>query len=240
MKLRHLLFVAGGLSLGACNGPVITGHGSTKREAKALPATAFDKIEISAPVDAHISVGGGPSLSLEGFANLLPYIHTEVRNGTLRIFTDDITELNTDKNIIANITLPSLAGLQLNGSSDAIVSGAVNARDFDLGISGSGGVDIKELHVQSFKADLSGSAELNLGAGDIGDGSFQVSGSGEIKAFGVSQRQASLDIAGSGEAEVSVADQLKIEVSGAGSVAYKGHPRITQDISGSGDIKDAN
>jgi hypothetical protein len=240
MKSRYLLVIPACLFLTSCVDHVVAGHGVTKTETKALPATAFDKVEISAPVDAHISIGSSASLSFEGFANLFPYLHTEVRNGTLRIFTDEGTEISTDKNITANITLPSLAGLSLHGSSDAVVNGAVQVPKFALDVSGSAAVDIQEVHVQAFEADMSGSSDLKLGVGDIGDGSFEVSGSGSIKAFGVAQRNTSLELSGSAEVEVSVSDNLNVDISGAGSVLYKGHPKVTQDVSGSGSITEAN
>jgi hypothetical protein len=240
MKLRHLSFIPVYLLLASCAEHVVAGHGATKTETQALPSTTFDKVAISAPVDAHISIGGAPSLSFEGFANLFPYLHTEVSNGTLRIFTDEGTELSTDKNVIANITLPSLAGLALHGSSDAIVNGVVQVPKFALDVSGSAAVDIQEVHVQTFDADMSGSADLKIGTGDIGDGSFEVSGSGAIKAFGVMQQHTALELSGSADVEVAVADKLDVDISGAGSVVYKGHPKITQEVSGSGSIREAN
>lgn len=238
MKLHYLFVVPVCFLLASCVDHVVAGHGSAKTETRSLPAAAFDKVEISAPVDAHINVGSAASLSFEGFANLMPYLHTEVRNGTLRIFTDEGTELSTDRNVIANITLPTLTGLALHGSSDAIVSGAVRAARFGLDVSGASAVDIQEVHVQSFDADMSGSADLKLGTGEIREGSFEVSGSASIKAFGVQQQQTTLDLSGSTDAEV--ADKLNVDISGAGSVRYKGHPKITQDVSGSGSVEEAN
>jgi hypothetical protein len=191
-------------------------------------------------VDAHITIGGSPSVSFEGYANVIPYLRTEVRNNTLRIYVDEIMEVDANKNIIANITLPSLTGLDLSGASDAVITGPISTANFHLEVSGASSVDIQELHVQSFKGDMSGSTSLTLRNGDITNGSYEVSGSGEIKAFGVSQQTATLDLSGSADAEVNVATKLNVEISGAGNVKYKGHPAISQDISGAGSVSDAN
>lgn len=241
MKLSYLAFtITASLLFASCIGDAVVGHGRMKTETVQLSSTDFDKIKISAPVDAHITVGGQPSLSFEGYANLLPYLHTEVRNGVLRIFVDDVTELHAGKNIVANISLPSLTALDLSGSSDAVVSGAINAQDFELDVSGAASVDINEVHVQRFSADMSGSADLTLQHGDINTGSFEVSGNGAIKAFGVSQQRTTLELTGSADAEVNVTSDLEVDISGAGSVVYKGHPRIAQEISGAGSIRDGN
>lgn len=228
------------LSLTACRDQVVVGRGASKTEVRKLESAAFTNIKIDAPVNARITIGGTPSLTFEGYANVLRYLRSEIRGNTLHIFTDEQTDLDVRKNITAIITVPSLTGLDISGSVDAVIAGAINVPDFKVDMSGAGSVDIQELHVRSFDADLSGSAELTLGSGDVGAGSFDVSGSGDISAFGVTQRDVSLDLAGSANAEVTATGKLHVEISGSGSVKYKGHPAVTQDISGSGSITDAN
>ena len=241
MKIHYILPICFLLiSFMACRERAVEGHGAAKTETKQLGSATFSNIEIDAPVDAHITIGAAPSLTFEGYANVLPYLHSEVNGNTLHIYTDEHTDLNVRKNITATITLPSLSGLDISGASDAVVSGIVNVPHFTLGMSGAGSVDIKELHVQTFDANLSGSAGISLRKGDIDAGSFDVSGSGNINAFGVTQRTASLDLAGSADAEVTVTGKLDVKISGTGSVKYKGHPAVTQEISGVGSVTDAN
>jgi hypothetical protein len=228
------------LLLSACAEHIVEGHGTVKTETRQLSSTGFTKVAIHAPVDVHITVGGAPSLSLEGYANLMPYLHTTVRDNTLRIFVDEYTELHTGRKVQVNISMPSLSALDLSGSCDAVVSGLVNSPDFALDVSGAASVDISEIHVNAFSADMSGSADLRLGSGQINTGSFDISGSGAIKAFGVTQQNTTLDLTGSADAEVTVAARLDVDISGAGNVAYKGHPNITQDVNGAGSIRDAN
>jgi hypothetical protein len=241
MKLQYLLLApALVVLLSSCGKHHITGHGESRNESIPLKSTDFDRVQIEAPVDARISVGGPATLSFEGYVNIIPHLRTEVKDRTLRIYLDEVTDVHTDKSIVANINLPSLTGVDLSGSSDAVVTGPVNASDFDLDISGAGSVDMQELHVRSFNADMSGSTSLTLRAGEIGSGNFDVSGSGEIYAFGVTQQVATLDLSGSAEAEVNVTNKLDVEISGAGSVLYKGRPNVSQDISGAGSVKAAD
>lgn len=228
------------LLFASCAEHSVKGHGPSATELRQLPGASFDKVEISAPVDARITVGGASSLNFDGYTNIIQLLRTEIKDGTLRIYVDKNTDISTNKNIVATISLPTLAGLDLSGSSNVTVAGEVNAPKFNLDISGAGNVDIQELHVQSFESDMSGATSLVMQRGEIGAGAYDISGSGEIKAFGVSQQSASLDLSGSAEAEVTVASKLDVKISGSGTVLYKGHPSVSQQIGGVGSVKDAN
>ncbi len=229
------------LSAASCRERVLRGTGPLKTEARELGSGTFDKIRIEAPLDAEITVGeGSPSLRFRGHANVLRYLRSEVRNNTLHIFTDDQTDLDLDDKIAARISLPALSGLDISGAAEAHVKGPVQAGSFELDLSGAGEIEIEDLTASSFDADLSGAASLMLHRGAIGDGRYDLSGSGDIRAFGVSHRNARLDLSGAAQAELTVTENLDAEISGAGTVRYKGHPKVSQDVSGAGSVQDAN
>lgn len=240
MKLPLSACSAIALLLCSCADRTIVGRGGIKNETRQLAASGFDKIDISAPVDARITVGGAPSLSFEGYSNVLPYLRSEVRGSTLHIYIKEPASFELEQDIIANISIPSLTALDISGATDADITGPISTREFSLGASGASEVSIQELHVQSFNADLSGATKLNLKYGDIGTGRFDVSGSGEIYAFGVAQDRADLDLSGAAEAEVFVRNKLNVEISGAGEVAYKGNPTVNQKVSGAGNVRQAD
>ena len=228
------------LLLGSCGSHVIKGNGVAKTEARALSSASFSRIEIDAPVDAHITIGGTPSLELKGPSNVLPYVRTEIRNNTLHIFTDDQTDLDTRSNISAIISLPTLKGLEVSGAGNHDVAGAVRSDEFSLESSGACKVNIADLQVRSLDADLSGAAILTIGSGLVEHASYEISGSGDIHAFGVTHHTARFDLSGAGSAELTVTGNLDAEISGAGSIKYKGHPQIKKDVSGVGSVVDAN
>lgn len=226
--------------LSACATHGIKGSGAAKSETVTLPAGSFDKISISAPADARITIGGAPALHVEGYANVLQLLRSEVAHNTLRIYIEDEADLSTDKDIKMDISLPALTGLELSGAGKVSVDNAVTAQDFSLRSAGAGTVSFADLRVQSFKADMSGAADLALKGGTIGEGNFKISGSGNLSAFGVTQQAASISISGAGSAEVTAASRLDAAISGAGTVRYKGHPAVTRNISGIGSVQEAN
>jgi hypothetical protein len=242
--MKSCLAMSAGIALlsllSSCAEHSIVGRGDDKTESRQLPPGAFSRIEIDGPVDAHISIGEAPSLTFKGYANVLPYLRSEVRGNTLRIFTDEHTDLQLRKNITAAITLPSLRALDLSGAAHVLVAGDLHTSDFELDLSGASSVDIESMHVATLDADLSGAATLAMLSGSIDAGGYDISGAGKINAFGVMHRRAAFDMSGAAKAEVTVGEKLDAEISGAGTVRYKGHPAISKDVSGAGSVVDAN
>ncbi len=65
-------------------------------------------------------------------------------------------------------------------------------------------------------------------------------GSGSFFGFPLSASACQVDISGSGECEVTVKNDLDVVIDGSGSVYYKGSPSIHEDITGSGQVVNAN
>jgi hypothetical protein len=76
---------------------------------------------------------------------------------------------------------------------------------------------------------LSGSAK------DVG---VDISGAVDLFAYDLLAENYKLGISGAGKAEINVSKNLKLDISGAATVHYKGTPtNISQDISGAGSVK---
>jgi len=65
-------------------------------------------------------------------------------------------------------------------------------------------------------------------------------GSGSFFGFPLSSSACQVDISGSGECEITVNNDLDVVIDGSGNVYYKGSPIIHEDITGSGQVVDAN
>jgi hypothetical protein len=127
--------------------------------------------------------------------------------------------------------------------------------DVNVDVSGSGNVDIKG-KFKNFETDISGSGHVDLSATIAGTADFGLSGSGKVRASGSAQRvKASLSgsgkvlasdfetdscdirISGSGDVEINVKSDLDANISGSGSVSYKGNPsHVNSHSSGSGHV----
>jgi hypothetical protein len=65
-------------------------------------------------------------------------------------------------------------------------------------------------------------------------------GSGSFMGYPLKVADCRIRIEGSGECEVNVTDKLDAAIKGSGNIYYKGHPRITTDIKGSGTLISSN
>lgn len=225
----------------SCKRNVTEGHGKIVSENRAVGS--FSAIEINAPIDAIITVGGATqtSVSLKGYANLLEKIKTNVENGTLVISKDNVINFYSDEDMIATITLPSINSLSIRGASDADIKGIVSGDKFVLKVSGAGDVSIEKLNVNNFESSLSGAGDLKVEAGVANIASFMVRGAGDISAYALACKKVDANVSGAGDIKVNVSEELNAKISGAGSINYKGHPKnVSSNIKGFGEVEEVN
>jgi hypothetical protein len=198
---------------GCLFGPSVSGSGHVTSETRNM--SGFSNVSLEGSGRLVIAQGGVESLTVTADDNLMPYIQTEVRGGTL--------------------VLGQKNGVSLSPSTDIVFK--VTTRKLDtLDISGSGVAEAKGLQSAKMKIDVSGSGEISAdGAAD--DLDIDISGSGRFRGEGLKSKRTRVDISGSGSALVASSETLNATVSGSGSIEYVGDPRVHQDISGSGTIR---
>ncbi len=147
--------------------------------------------------------------------------------------------------------------LDLNVSGSGTLQVEIEANgDVEADVSGSGDIDLKG-KCRSFESDVSGSGKVVLSADIAETADFGVSGSGRIAASGSARsvktsisgsgkvlaadlvtNRCEVRISGSGDVEINVKDELNANISGSGSVAYKGNPgKVNSHSSGSGTVR---
>lgn len=147
--------------------------------------------------------------------------------------------------------------LDLNVSGSGSLSLEVEARgDVEADVSGSDKIDLKG-HFESIESDVSGSGQVLVNGTIEEDAEFQVSGSGKIEAKGsadlvkarisgsgkvlaegLETKRCEVRISGSGDVEINVQQELDANISGSGSVSYRGNPKkVNSHSSGSGKVR---
>lgn len=238
MKILHALSILLlSSALLSCRPHSVEGSGAAGSEERSISKT-FNSIEIEAPVDAGITVqpGGANSVKLSGYANVLAYIKTEVRDSTLHIFIPESVDLNTDRNITAAITCASLSHISISGAGSAQVSGNISAPGFSADISGSGSIVLQSLQADRLQVDVSGAGSFKVDNGKARTAKYELSGVGKIKAYGLECERISCDLSGTGSAEVFATTLLNASVSGVGKISYRGSPKVIAESSGVGSI----
>ena len=153
-------------------------------------------------------------MTIEGQANIIDQIATEVKDGKWRIKLPKNMWSDYDK-LNIKITVPRLHGVGMAGSGNITTMNTIKTDDFQIGLSGSGNIR----------------ATVEAEYIDCG-----ISGSGNVKAQDCEVEKVKIGISGSGDCLVNASNSLEAGIAGSGSVKYKGHPKVKTSISGSGSI----
>jgi len=204
---------------------------------------SFEAIELRYFGQVVLHHGDACALEVEGDPDVVPKVHSEVRDGTLVLEVGEnwLERLTSGLLLVANrplryhVTLPRLTGIVIAGSGE--VDGSDWAgEELRVRVSGQGELRLAGLGYASLDAVVSGRGDLRL-AGQGEQARFTISGSADIHAAELPLRQAEVKIAGQGNVELRVGERLDVRIAGFGSVRYHGEPVVKQVISGAGSVE---
>ena len=228
-----------------------SGHAVTEERT----VSEFRSVDLRGSGKLFVTQGGQQKLVVTTDNNIMPILRTEVRNGTLVVFTEPRVRHITTLEV--KVTMVRVRELKLSGSGLIEGQNQIKSDRLHLGISGSGdaSLDIMAKEVTT-RLSGSGSMTLTLDSGSLesvisGSGSlyltgetknhkYNTSGAGKLRAFDLRTENTAATISGSGNCEVNVSHRLNVKISGSGSVRYKGNPQIESRISGSESIRSAD
>lgn len=193
----------------------------------------FSNITVSGSAQLFIIPGNQNALKIEAPDNIMPLILSEVNGDTLNLNLKD-NSVNSNKAINYYVTVKTIKDIKALGSTDVFIQNNITAEEINLYLSGSGKADIK-ISAKQFKIAISGSGTVQ--ASGIADEQFiTISGSGDFKGDTLAGKTGKIMLSGSGNVEINTAQTLDVNISGYGIVKYRGHPELTQTITGSGEI----
>ena len=205
-----LPIAAATLALGGCIG-VDAGPTTTQTR----DVDAFTRLKAEDEVDVNLRVGESRRLRVRAGEKVIDDIRTEVRDGTLYVAYDGPSI--REGRLLVEVSAPTIEALAITGASDVRVD-ALDADALDIRVSGAGDI-AAEGRVRRLTLDISGAGDADLA---------------ELVAD-----DARVELSGSGDADVRASGLLDAEIRGAGDLAYRGDPRVRQDVSGSGEIEHA-
>lgn len=123
----------------------------------------------------------------------------------------------------------------VSGSGHISLKGAFTSVDAD--VSGSGRITLSGAISGTLSSAISGSGRIEA-SGTAKILRASVSGSGRVAGFGLGVERCYTKIAGSGNVEVTAEKEIDAEISGSGTVLYKGSPdHISSHTAGSGKVR---
>jgi hypothetical protein len=193
----------------------------------------FSSMSFSSAGEVYLSQGP-KHLRIEAEDNIIRGLMTEVGSGRLTI-RHTAACINPQKPIKIYVSTPHIEGLDISGSGSITGLSPIESDALRIDISGSGDINL-DVDCKDLSTTISGSGSAVL-KGRATDNSVDISGSGAVHSYDLETNRSTVRISGSGTAEVRVHDELNTNISGSGSVSYKGHPVMTrQEISGSGSV----
>ena len=186
-------------------------------------------------------------------SNLEDYVEVFTKNKTLHIGSKKRGSYLFTQ-FIVDVYCPGLAGVSISGSArfegkntitvprfrsqisgTGKIEGNFECDDFSTAISGSGEI-AGYIACSRFRADISGSGKIAVN-GNSNDTNITVSGSGVFTGNEFKTNNANIRISGSGNMHIWVVENLKANVSGFGTIKYRGNPKIDFKGSGSGRLE---
>ena len=190
--------------------------------------------EISMPISAEVIVkqAAFPSLEIEGEANIIKILRTEVRNGKLYLSFDQNWVRTTSK-LKIYVSTPTLSYVYVSGSGNVISDNRIVTENLTLNLSGSGTIDVAADVRKKLTLKHIGSG-LIFAEGNTKNLDVNFSGSGEVQAFKMIADNVDVNLSGSGVCETNAQNNLYVNISGSGDVYFKGNPSVRKFITGSG------
>jgi hypothetical protein len=240
-SIRSAWFLAFVLLIASCDG--ITGkrvHGNGNIKTEDRQVSSFKRVEVGGAAKVLVSQGDHSGVKIETDENLLQYM--EVRQEGDKIFIHERRGFNLKptREIRIYVTAPVFNSIDASGACDIIGETKItNPENLDLHVSGAG--DIKmEIDAPSLSAEVTGSGSINL-KGQTKDVSLDLTGAANAHCYDLQAENTKVEISGAGDAEVYASVKLDAEVSGAGSVKYKGNAsNVSQHVSGAGSVHKAD
>jgi len=223
------------IDLDGCSVSRVQGSGTVVSELRHLPE--FSEIRLEGMGTVEITPGSRSAIEVITDDNIQPSIETEVKNGKLTISHESGRNLKPTR-LNYTITVKDLKGVSVAGSGQVSCHHTLVSEDFYATISGSGDIALA-VETARLESEISGSGSVYF-AGFTDTYHARITGSGDVDAFDLQTIDSSVVITGSGNCRVSVSDKLQAKITGSGDVLYKGHPRISRSITGSGKVRDRN
>ena len=186
-------------------------RGSGNRKTENREVGSFKAIDSEGAFNFEVTCQKPVSFSIEADDNILPLIHSDVRDGVLYLRTEK--GFNTREGIAVRITVPNLESIRAAGA---------------------GKFDITELKNDKFTVRTMGATSLTA-SGETKSVEIHNEGAGKIDTDGLHAQKAKVEISGAASVDVYASEQLDASVSGVGRVSYSGDPKtVNKNVSGMG------
>jgi hypothetical protein len=230
-KLLLSLITFLSLSAFAQDNNTINDANATKRSLSG----SFTAISVSSGIDLYLSQGNEESLAVSvSDQKYMERFKTEVVNGTLKIYYDNkgVSWKSENRKLKAYVSFKTLQRLNVSSGSDAVVSGSINADNFDLDVSS--GADFKgAIIAKTLSVDVSSGASISI-SGKSDKLKVDVSSGADFKGYDLVTDYCDASASSGAGVHVTINKELNANASSGGDIHYKGTALIRDIKTSSG------
>ncbi|NOZ46823.1 MAG: DUF2807 domain-containing protein [Chlorobi bacterium] len=209
----------------------IRGNGNVLTEERKI--SHFKGLIATGAFEVNLVQGDEEKVVIVADENLHNIFITNVRNENLNIQT--IGEVKKAKELKVFVTLKNLNHLLAIGAVDIRTDTTIVTDDLDVFVSGISTVKVN-VKANNLSFEITDGAYGFL-QGEVNNFEIRVADEAELNAFNLKAKKCNAKISGYSDAKINVSDELKLRVTGAGNLYYKGDPNIPDRIfSGTGFI----
>lgn len=252
MKKRIFLLLAG--SLGAAVAATLAQTPGTRllepappsagTMTRQLPLPAAERLDISAFADVTVREGQPQQVEVTGPAYLLDQLQADVRNGVLRVRSPGarfswlrpwLRPWRPTERLKIRLTLPALTQLRLAGAGNFTGLTPLTAPALAVALAGAYHLTLAVRNTRTSVA-ISGAGTVTV-RGTTTAQDVRISGAGRYYAFELKSADTAARISGAGAADVRATNSLTAQVSGIGTIRYRGQPAtVAGRVSGLGKV----
>jgi len=209
----------------------VPSYAATSEQARAVLPT-FERIDINLVGDFVLHRGERHGYRITAEKKAIEAITFYVKDGELRVRS--ARNFKTDQPVKIEITASSLSRVRLGGS-ETVVSDVPALPTFEIRNDGSGTYRASNVAAARVTVLATGSGDIEL-AGESDQLMVTASGSGDTILDRLVGNQVRVESSGSSTVRVRALRSLNVTVTGAGTVAYRGNPSISQSMGGTGEV----
>jgi len=172
---------------------------------------------------------------LEIQANLEEYVSVQVVDNELVVTMNRNIQGGSTLRPRLHISSPSLEAIHLNGAWEFTAHDPLRTGALSLTLNGVG-AGTMELEVQTLHLNMGGVSNLVL-QGRTDTMELSISGVSNLEARDLVAREGDVHLGGVGSAAIHVAETLRLNARGTGSIEYRGSPQLDLNTSGTMNIR---
>ncbi|MDX5585210.1 MAG: head GIN domain-containing protein [Aureibaculum sp.] len=194
----------------------------------------FMKIDANQGMEVYLTMGDQVSLTIEADENLHDLIITEVKDGTLHIYTKK--NIWSSKSRKVYVTALTINEISVSSGAEVISENTIKSDDFK--IRATSGSDVRlQLNVDNLNCSTTSGADARL-KGKASTFTAKSTSGSDIKAQELETETCNVKVTSGADVYINVTQSLHANATSGGDIKYIGNPKnVQKDVSSSGSIR---